>query len=124
MQTFPEVYNLRRVIPGLLIIIGRLCKEESNMSRFLNEKQRSEINETLEKLGIEYGIPLKRYDNILLAGETMAIIYKHESAGLCKSEITTDYLADNDREMLEKAMRAAVIKLREQLETGAMSIPQ
>lgn len=88
------------------------------MSRFLSEKQRDEINETLERLGDEYGIPLKKYDNILLAGETMAIIYNHEAVGLCKSEITTDYLQDNDKEALETCMRAAVIKLREQLGTN------
>lgn len=89
------------------------------MSKFLSEKQRDEINETLEKLGGEYGIPLKRYDNILLAGETMAIIYNHEIIGLCKSEIMTDYLQDNDKEALEECMRAAVIKLSEQIKNSS-----
>ncbi|MGI8469227.1 MAG: hypothetical protein ACR2N3_12325 [Pyrinomonadaceae bacterium] len=85
------------------------------MDRFLTEQQRDEINETLENLGVEYGIPLKKFDNIMLSGDPMTIIYNHEVVGLCKSEITTKYFEDGDKDALRECMREAVLKLREQL---------
>lgn len=85
------------------------------MDRILNNQQKDEINETLEQLGVEYGIPLKKFDNIMLSSDPPMIIYNHEVIGLCKSEITTKYFEDGDKEALKECMRDAVIKLREQM---------
>lgn len=86
------------------------------MDRFLTDTQKQEINETLEQLGVEYGIPLKKFDNIMLNSDPLTIIYNHEVIGLCKSEVTTKYFEDGDKEALTECMREAVIALRERLD--------
>ena len=88
------------------------------MDRILNSRQKEEINETLVELGEEYGIPLKKFDNIMLTSDPIAIIYNHEVIGLCKSEVTTKYFENGDREALRECMREAIIKLSERIQTA------
>lgn len=87
-----------------------------DMQRFLNDKQKEEINQALEDMGAEYGIPLKRFDNIMLGSDPLTIIYNHEVIGLCKTEVTTEYFENGDVDALRDCMRNAVKQLKEQLD--------
>lgn len=89
------------------------------MERFLNDKQKEEINTVLEELGEEYDLPLKKFDNIMLSSDPMKIIYNHETIGLCSTEVTTEYFENGDVDALRECMRDAVIKLKDQIEQPA-----